>query len=101
MENDMINAGKLWLPVETCATTCSGGIPEVLGDGRYGMLARPADPDSLAQALLSMARMPVDKRSELAAVARTRARDVYSHTIVREKLRSIYESEYIQQYRKG
>ncbi len=77
-----------------CVATGVGGIPEILGDGRYGLLARPADPDSLAQALLSMARMPIDRRSELAAAARTRAWDVYSHTVVREKLRAIYESEY-------
>lgn len=77
-----------------CVATRVGGIPEILGDGRFGILAGPADPNALAEAMRSLIRMSVDDRTKLAAAARSRAKEVFSHTVVREKLRFIYETEF-------
>lgn len=50
-------------------TTPAGGIGEVITDGENGLLCRPADADSLAAALLRLAR-DADLRRRLAAAAR-------------------------------
>ncbi|NLH15132.1 MAG: glycosyltransferase [Phycisphaerae bacterium] len=77
-----------------CVATRVGGIPEILGDGRFGILAEPADPHSLADAMRTLVRMKGQDRLQLAEAARSHTRDVYSHTVVREKLRAIYEAEF-------
>ncbi len=77
-----------------CVATRVGGIPEILGEGRYGLLAEPADPDSLAEAMRALIAMTEDDRFKLIEIARNHVREVYSHTVVRDKLRAMYEMEY-------
>lgn len=43
-----------------------GGNPDVLGDGAFGALVPPADPEALAQAILSVLRDPAEARARAA-----------------------------------
>jgi glycosyltransferase involved in cell wall biosynthesis len=74
-----------------CIATSVGGIPEILNSPDVGLLALPADADSLAEAMKRLAAMTPEARASIAGNARERARTVYSHTVVREKLRRLYE----------
>ncbi len=51
-----------------------GGVPEVVEDGRTGILLAPGDPDALADALVALAGDPV-RRAELGAAGQQRARE--------------------------
>lgn len=51
-----------------------GGMPEVIRDGRDGLLVRPGDPGAMAAALARLARDPA-LRASLAQAARRRAED--------------------------
>jgi glycosyltransferase involved in cell wall biosynthesis len=49
-----------------------GGLPDLIEDGRNGLLVPPQDPDSLARALVALATDP-SRRAALAAAAGARA----------------------------
>jgi glycosyltransferase involved in cell wall biosynthesis len=51
-----------------------GGIPEVLEDGRHGVLVPPADAPALAESLVALLRDP-DRQERMGAAARDRAAD--------------------------
>lgn len=54
--------------------TCVGGVPEVVADGRHGLLVPPGDPDALSAALAEL--LDDDAlRARIAAGARRRARE--------------------------
>jgi glycosyltransferase involved in cell wall biosynthesis len=74
-----------------CIATDVGGIPEIMNSPDIGLLVPAANAEALAAAMMEMAAMAADKRELLTARARQRVRDVYSHAIVREKLRSLYD----------
>ncbi len=42
--------------------TTSAAIPEVVPDGRAGMLVPPSDPDAIADALIELLQRPVLRR---------------------------------------
>lgn len=69
--------------------TAVGGVPEVLDEGRAGLLVRPGDPLSLARCMLSILR---DSKcyQEFAAKGRERVR-VYENTKTVEKYLGLYE----------
>ncbi|HEX5137237.1 MAG TPA: glycosyltransferase family 4 protein [Planctomycetota bacterium] len=69
-----IEATVLGTPV---VATRVGGIPEILDDGRAGVLVRPGDPGDLAGALEGAAREPQRMRA-LADRALTRNRELFS-----------------------
>jgi glycosyltransferase involved in cell wall biosynthesis len=54
--------------------TSVGGVPEVVEDGRTGLLVPPGDPHALAQALASVLADPI-RASALGDAARTLARE--------------------------
>ena len=54
-----------------------GGIPELITDGRHGLLVAPNDAPGLAAAILRMAQNPVLRR-EMADLAQQRVRDEFS-----------------------
>jgi glycosyltransferase involved in cell wall biosynthesis len=54
-----------------------GGIPEILDEGRAGVLVNPGDPDDLARALERAARDPAAMRA-LADAALVRNRELFS-----------------------
>jgi glycosyltransferase involved in cell wall biosynthesis len=69
-----IEATVLGTPV---VATRVGGIPEILDEGRAGVLVDPADPEDLARALERAARDPLAMRA-LADTALKRNRELFS-----------------------
>lgn len=65
-----------------------GGVPEVLEDGREGVLVAPGDPDALADALARLAGDPQRAR-ELGAAARRRVAALSPERIA-ERLDAVY-----------
>ena len=76
-----------------CIATDVGGIPEVLGQSDSEFLVPARDAAALAQKMIQIARMSDQERAAIGAKAQQRIRQCYSHDMVREKLRAIYESE--------
>jgi len=78
-----------------CIATAVGGIPEIFNnDENAGFLVQPKDSDALAQAMIRIATMTKQELDTLIGNAQNRIREFYSHQVVREKLRRLYESEY-------
>ena len=77
-----------------CIATEVGGIPEIIVGNDVGLLVSPRDPAALAQAMISSANMPEDRLEKLIEKAQYKAQQFYSHDVVREKLKYLYESEF-------
>lgn len=77
-----------------CIATRVGGIPEILPSRAVGRLVPAKDSGALAAAMTDIAQMPAGELEQLAARASDRVRRLYSHEVVREKLVSLYESEF-------
>jgi len=71
-----------------------GGIPEVINSPEVGLLVPPRDPRALAQSMIRLGRMSDSERAAIGRAAQERIRRFYSHDVIREKLRRIYEQEY-------
>lgn len=69
--------------------TNSGGTPEMLGHGEYGLLAEPDNPESLAQKTINLLN-DEKARAELGVKARTAAMARYDKSAVMERLSGIY-----------
>jgi len=76
-----------------CIATEVGGIPEIINSPEVGLLVRPKDPLDLARAMVELAEATGDQLQKVAEKASDRVRRLYSHDVVREKLRKLYESE--------
>jgi glycosyltransferase involved in cell wall biosynthesis len=74
-----------------CIATNVGGIPEILNSPDVGLLVPPSDAEALAQAMCKVAGMPAAERQNITVNAGRRVRQVYSHDVIREKLRGIYD----------
>jgi len=72
-----------------CIGTRVGGIPEVINES-FGLLVDSADSQSLAQAMEKLLSLGPRELNELGENAREQARLKYSHSVVREKLKTIY-----------
>ncbi len=66
-----------------------GGIPEVVEDGVSGLLAPPADADSLAGALESLMD-DGNRRTAMGAVAQKRAAELFSADAIVPKYEALY-----------
>ncbi len=75
------------LPV--VATAC-GGLPEVVEDGRTGWLVPPNDPAALAERLRAFLLDP-DRRREMGAAGRARARERFSLGRMLAEITKIYD----------
>lgn len=69
--------------------TAVGGTPALLGNGEYGVLVPPRDPDALAAALVALLRDPA-RRDALARRARARACEEYSTAAMVEGYERLY-----------
>jgi L-malate glycosyltransferase len=72
-----------------CIGTRVGGIPEVINES-FGLVVKPADSRSLAQAMQKMACLSPHEHAVLGENARAEAERRFSHTVVREKLKRVY-----------
>jgi N-acetyl-alpha-D-glucosaminyl L-malate synthase BshA len=66
-----------------------GGIPEVIEDGKTGLLARAGDAEALARAVESLVRDPV-QRATLGRAAQTRARAGFSADVIVPQYEALY-----------
>lgn len=72
-----------------CIGTKVGGIPEVI-DETVGILVESQNSDALADSMKDMMRKDAGEMNRLRAGADERARTLYAHTVVSEKLKNIY-----------
>lgn len=77
-----------------CIATKVGGIPEIINNQDVGLLVPPKDSATLARAMISIANATDEERERIIERAQSRVRQFYSHEIVGEKLRRLYESEF-------
>jgi len=66
------------------------GIPEILDDGKYGLLVPPRNSDALAVAMIDITQKPSSEIEQITQVARQRVLDEYSHENIAGKLEKIY-----------
>jgi glycosyltransferase involved in cell wall biosynthesis len=69
-----------------------GGIPDVVGHERDGLLVPPGRPDRLAEAIASLARSP-ERRQALGAAGLARVRERYRAGPVLARLAALYEED--------
>jgi glycosyltransferase involved in cell wall biosynthesis len=69
----------------------SGGIPEIIEDGRSGFLAPLGSAEKIADALVELATKP-ELRQKMGEAARKRAVDVLSMTRLAEQFATLYEA---------
>jgi glycosyltransferase involved in cell wall biosynthesis len=67
-----------------------GGIPEIVQDGRTGLLVNPADPPDLARALRASVQDP-GRREEMAAAGRARVREVFDSRRTARNNEAVYD----------
>jgi glycogen synthase len=67
----------------------AGGIPEVIDEGVTGLLAEPGDPDSLTEAILTLAQSPT-KLYEMGLAGRQQLLTRFSHVQMAERFAAVY-----------
>jgi glycosyltransferase involved in cell wall biosynthesis len=86
-ERAILEASTLGVPVVASRV---GGIPEVVEDGRTGLLVPPRDPVALADAIVKMlSDRPVARA--LAAAAKERVRDHFSSAVTAARYEALYQ----------
>ena len=74
-----------------CVATNTGPIPEVVQDGKDGVLVPPGDADSIARAVCGLLGDPM-RRAELGTAAKQAAFNKFQPTEQAEQLTRVYES---------
>jgi glycosyltransferase involved in cell wall biosynthesis len=82
-----IQATAAGLPV---VATTAGGFPEIIEDGRTGLLVPPGDPVSLASRLRTLLVEP-EQRRQMGAAGRARARARFSADRMTSDIAAIYD----------
>lgn len=77
-------AGKLVI------ATRSGGVVDIVTDGRTGLLVEPGDPDGLARAITQVVTDP-SRAAALAEAGRQRARDVFTMERNAQAVAQVYQ----------
>jgi glycosyltransferase involved in cell wall biosynthesis len=67
-----------------------GGLPEILSDGRSGVLVRPGDPAALAGALAALAGDP-RRREQLGRAAAHDVRERFAPARLLERVQALYD----------
>lgn len=89
MNLTLLEAMGTGLPI---VATAVGGNPEVVLDGRTGLLVPPSNPEALADAMLRLAE-DGRQRAEFGAAARRRAEDAYSQAATLRAYERLYLGE--------
>lgn len=75
-------------------STLSGGIPEIVEDGRSGLLVERSDPQATAEAILQLLSNP-DQRNAMSQAAFERASTMFSWNRIAEDLLQEYERLFV------
>jgi len=75
-----------------CIATNAGGIPEILGNGPYGLIIPVKNQDALAEAMLKVANMPKQEKSALISTAKEHIRKNFNHNVMIKKFEKIYDA---------
>lgn len=87
ISNTILEAMATGLPV---IATAVGGNPELVEENRSGSLVPPSDPDSLAQAIIELAKHPENARS-MGQYGRRLVEDRYSMNAMVNQYQKIYD----------
>jgi glycosyltransferase involved in cell wall biosynthesis len=75
-----------------CIATNVGGIPEILDNGRFGLIIPPKDTNALAEVMLRAANMPQQEKSTIISAAKEHIRKNYNHDVMIKKVEKIYDT---------
>lgn len=70
--------------------TAIGGIPELIKDGKTGLIAKPFDPENLAGVLTAMSELSKGARQEMGACGRAWVRQEFSQAAYLERTTRLY-----------
>ena len=73
-----------------CVATSIGGIPEILDDGKYGLLVGSPLVENLADGIKAVYEMPDGQRQELIENEKNRVLRDYNHDVVTKRVDEIY-----------
>lgn len=76
-----------------CIASNTGGIPEILENGKYGFLVEPQDSKALCLAMLKAANMPNDEKTKMVSAAKEQVRENFCHSAVIKREEKIYDTE--------
>ncbi|MGA2916034.1 MAG: glycosyltransferase [Sedimentisphaerales bacterium] len=82
-----------------CITSNVGGIPEILDNGRFGLLVPPKDTNALANAMLAAVNMPQQEKSAIISAAKEHIKINYSHNCLIKKVEKIYDALVVEKIR--
>jgi len=87
LPTSLLNAARMGL---ACVATCIGGIPEIIEDGRSGLLVDPGDDEQLTDVLCSLYN-DRETRLKLGAALKERYRVSYSYDVMKLAISALYE----------
>ena len=70
--------------------TAVGGMPELVGDGKAGIMVPPSDPNALAGAIRELAGNPI-RRAELGRAAREQIKTVFNIAESISRMRELFQ----------
>jgi glycosyltransferase involved in cell wall biosynthesis len=73
-----------------CIATKAGGVPELLDNGRYGLLVPSKDTNVLADAMLKTINMPQQEKEAIISTAKKHIKKNYNHNAMIKKTEKIY-----------
>jgi glycosyltransferase involved in cell wall biosynthesis len=96
MSNVVMEAGASGLPV---ISTEVGAVPQIVLDGKTGILVKPRDVDGLVDALKKVIDIPLLAK-EMGRRGRKRMEEEYSWEIICKRIENVYENV-IEDYKQG
>jgi glycosyltransferase involved in cell wall biosynthesis len=75
-----------------CIGSNTGGIPEILDNGKFGFLVAPKDSNTLCEAMLKTAGISSDEKIKIISSARKHIQENYGHDIMIKRMEKIYDS---------
>jgi len=91
LPNVLVEASSQNLP---CVSTTVSGVPELITDGKNGLLVPPQDPPALAAALERLIRDPALRR-RLGQAAEKRVREEFDHHGSVDQLKALFQAEWV------
>lgn len=84
-----------------CIASNVGGIPEILDNGRCGLLVPLKDTNALVEAMLKTVNMPKQEKLAVISTAKEYIKENYSHNIMIKKIERIYDNLVSEKIAKG